>query len=49
MEDVDRIRQLYQETGSRRKVANIMGISRNVNGNVIFPNSGKIKFPILYI
>jgi len=29
MEDVDRIRQLYQETGSRRKVADIMGISRN--------------------
>lgn len=29
MEDVDRIRQLYQETGSCRKVANIMGISRN--------------------
>ena len=29
MEDVDRIRQLYQETGSRRKVAYIMGISRN--------------------
>jgi len=29
MEDVDRIRQLYQETGSCRKVAIIMGISRN--------------------
>jgi len=29
MEDVDRIRQLYQETGSRRKVADIIGISRN--------------------
>jgi len=29
MDDVDRIRQLYQETGSRRKVAYIMGISRN--------------------
>ena len=29
MEDVDRIRQLYQETGSCRKVAHIMGISRN--------------------
>ena len=29
MQDVDRIRQLYQETGSCRKVADIMGISRN--------------------
>ena len=29
MQDVDSIRQLYQETGSCRKVADIMGISRN--------------------
>ena len=29
MQDVDRMRQLFKETGSCRKVAEIMGISRN--------------------
>jgi len=35
MEDVDRMRLLHQETGSIRKVAKIMGISRNTVKNYL--------------